>query len=100
MRTQLLGALVMAVLLCGCATTVGTTGFFTVPEDAATTCEKHCRNIGLNLGAVAIMANNVGCICEKADATAEGGASTAAGMVTLMIQEEERQRQQQQQQHH
>jgi hypothetical protein len=99
MRTKVFCALALSLALLNCAATVGTTGFVAVPPDAATTCEKHCNTIGLSLSAVAIMANNVGCICERATSAAESGASTAAGMVTLLIQEEER-RQQQQQHHH
>ena len=100
MRAKISCALLLClVMLNGCVAAVGTTGFVAVPPDATTTCQKHCATIGLSLSAVAIMANNVGCICEREVSSPDGGASAAAGMVTLMIQEEERQRQQQQQHH-
>jgi hypothetical protein len=82
-----------------CVATVGIGRGTSIPEDATTRCEKHCGTIGLELSAVAIMANNLGCICERTVPTEARGASAAAGMVTLMLQEEERQRQQHQHHH-
>ncbi|HEV7556028.1 MAG TPA: hypothetical protein VGO00_11260 [Kofleriaceae bacterium] len=94
-----------AVLVAGCAATVGTTGSFYVPKDAAATCASHCNTVGLALDSVVIMANNVGCVCSAsapAPAPAPGPgpapapassvrASTAgaAGMAALMMQARE-----------
>jgi len=77
---------------------VGTSGAISVPADARATCETHCQKIGMGLGAVAIMANNVGCICDVDGKTAQGTSSAvSAGMATLVVQEEMRQQQAQQQ---
>jgi hypothetical protein len=66
-----------------------------VPSDAAATCETHCHSIGLELSAVAIMANNVGCVCQRPKSpqvTSDRGGSAAAGMATIMLQQQEAER--------
>lgn len=72
-----------------------------VPEDAGQTCADHCQSIGMRLTAVAIMANNVGCVCEVAPDSAipvSHHTSTAAGGMTAVLMEEEQNRQNQQSQ--
>lgn len=67
-----------------------------VPPDAASTCESQCQSIGLRLGAVAIMANTVGCVCALPHGQQAGLAESStitAGMATIMMEEERRQRQ-------
>jgi hypothetical protein len=60
-----------------------------VPPDAAATCTKHCESIGLTLSAVAIMANNVGCVCQPAPTGKVAlEAAPAAGMVTILMQQQ------------
>ena len=87
--------------LSACNAAVGVSGVVNVPPDAAKTCASHCAGLGLQLSAVAIMANNVGCVCQpRSNATgavaANYGAGTTAGMATLAMQEvEEEQRAQQ-----
>ena len=84
-----------------------------VPPDAAKTCATHCQTIGMQLSAVAIMADNVGCVCQyaaqpKASADAAGAFATPAGGMTAIAAQEaaaamalaQQQRQQQLQQHH
>src|SRR5690606_25227090 len=70
-----------------------------VPSDAALTCKHHCESIGLPLSAVAIMASNVGCVCEAAPLGSERLSSEVSsknavtgGMATIMLQEEQRRR--------
>jgi hypothetical protein len=70
-----------------------------VPSNATSTCETHCRSIGLELSAVAIMANNVGCVCQRVcqralapQLTSDGRESVTAGMATIMLQQEEQER--------
>jgi hypothetical protein len=80
-----------------CAATVGTGGLISVPKDASTTCTKICTDIGLSLGAVVVMASEVGCVCSAAKPTTsadEKAASAGAGMVTIAIQQEELRRRQ------
>lgn len=82
-----------------------------VPADSAQRCQAHCQSIGLELTAVAIMANNVGCVCEQPARPAPAGprgidagpgagarrqaSSTAGGMAAIEMQraQEEQQRQ-------
>jgi hypothetical protein len=108
MLQRKLGRALAALLACsGCDAPVGTHGAVNVPSDSAQICENHCASIGLGLSAVAIMANNVGCVCQPkapdggtkpADSTPEDAEKQAnnaltAGMATLMLQEEARRQQ-------
>lgn len=102
--TKLLAASLFCsvTLLAGCRTAmVGTGTYVEIPPDAATTCESHCASIGLRLSAVAIMAENVGCVCQAsqgADGATSQTTPLTAGMATIAMQNAEEQRQQQQQQ--
>jgi hypothetical protein len=73
----------------GCVTPVGA-GNLSVPKDAAATCGKSCANLSMPLGAVVIMAGNVGCVCS-APKGAES-AAVAGGMTAIMIEEADEQR--------
>lgn len=90
--TSSLGTLLLASLLFACTARVGAEGV-TVPRDSAAICANHCSSIGMRLSAVAIMANNVGCVCQHrshaaSDSTSVANSSTAAaGMSTIMMQE-------------
>jgi len=92
-------ALAAGLLLCcapGCVARVGSD--LSVPRDAANMCVEQCRSIGLGMSAVAIMANNVGCVCQPrgraGGSTEAGSAGATAGMATIMLEEQEQQRQQ------
>src|SRR5262245_64914470 len=70
-------SLLLATLsLTACMAPVGTSGAVSVPPDAAQSCAQHCQTIGMRLTAVAIMANNVGCVCQSP--TPPGSSSRAA----------------------
>jgi hypothetical protein len=86
----------LAVSLSGCVATVGAEKL-SVPRDSAQQCARHCAAIGMSLGAVAIMAENVGCICKPAQTESGGGeaAGITAGMATIAMQVQQRQQQQQ-----
>jgi hypothetical protein len=65
------------------------------PKDSAPRCASICRDLGLELDAVVVMANNVGCVCapmmpESAPAPtpAMRGGSTAGGMAAILLHEE------------
>jgi hypothetical protein len=97
-------ALLLATLsVTACMATVGA-DMMSIPPDSAQRCDGHCRSIGLSLGAVAIMANNVGCVCQvaappRASGLSAGETSTpVAGMATVLMQHVAAQ--QQQQRHH
>jgi hypothetical protein len=107
-------SLVLAALsLTACMAPVGTSGVIYVPPDAAQTCARHCQTIGMQLTAVAIMASNVGCVCQhpapagsaaasssraapgSADRRSFGvhegapeSATTTAGMATILMERE------------
>ena len=106
------GLLLAAMPLAACVATVGVRGV-SIPPDAAQTCGRHCQTIGMQLSAVAIMADNVGCVCQaaaepRASADAAGQLGTPpAGVMTIAAQEaaaamalQQQQRQQQQQLQH
>ena len=105
-----------ALSLTACMAPVGTSGVISVPPDAAQTCAQHCQTIGMRLTAVAIMANNVGCVCQypapvgsaatsssraapgSADRRSFGvnegateSATTTAGMATILMEQERQQ---------
>ncbi len=84
----------------GCAAKVGVENR-TIPTDSASTCAVQCESIGLELSAVALMAETIGCICQASAAEAsEQSAAVSAGMATIMIQAaEEAQKQNRQHQH-
>jgi hypothetical protein len=105
-KLQLGLLLLVALSFPACMATVGAQNL-SIPKNAAQTCGRHCKSIGMRLSAVAIMAENVGCVCQHAseqEASEEeaGALSTpAAGMATVVMQEAAavHARQQQQQQH-
>lgn len=85
--------IVLATCLVGCMAPVGSS--LRVPSDATDTCRRLCAGIGLEMSAVAIMASNVGCVCQergegaRSAVTADREAVTA-GMATILLEEEER----------
>jgi hypothetical protein len=113
MKIGLVASLALAVLsTLACQATVGVKNV-SLPRDAAQQCATHCQTIGMRLSAVAIMAENVGCVCQFAAQPAAGPNAAgqletpAAGMATIAVQEAaaaaalaQQQRQQQQQQQH
>lgn len=109
---RILGTFVLAALLplASCMATVGVSNF-KIPPDAGKTCAGHCQEIGMQLSAVAIMADNVGCVCQyaaqpRASADTAGQFGTPAGGMTAIAAQEAAaamalaQQQRQQQQHH
>jgi hypothetical protein len=91
---RLVASCTLFLLSSNCVAPVGSE--VRVPDDATATCEAQCNHIGLELSAVAIMANNVGCICQASPSGATAGHTEAVtgGMATIMLQEEQARRQQ------
>ena len=89
---------VIAVLLTGCAATVGTDSGYYVPPTAAATCQAQCRSMTLELGAVVVMANNVGCVCQpkSSPTTSQSSAAVTGGMAALTQLQQQKNRQVQQ----
>jgi hypothetical protein len=96
----------LAALVSACVAGVGSP-MASVPFDTAGRCAGYCSKMGMNLGAVVVMANNVGCVCTpmgRGGGTAslesvEGGAA-GAGLVTILAQEQQRQAAASAAQHH
>jgi hypothetical protein len=102
-RSFLARVALLLVLGSGCAATVGTTSNVYVPPTAAGTCQAQCQGIGLDLGAVVVMANNVGCVCQpRGTSTAKASSAAVAGGMAAIMQAEQQSQQQaaQQQIHH
>ena len=87
-------AVLRVVVLAGSAACTAPVGSkLDVPADAAATCAGHCEEIGMRLSAVAIMADNVGCVCEPrsgavSPSAARETATSAAGMATILMQQQ------------
>jgi hypothetical protein len=84
-------AVLLVTSVVGCTAPVGSS--LRVPGDAADTCRRLCGRIGLELSAVAIMANNVGCVCEERRQASRPPAATdreavTGGMATILLQQE------------
>ena len=91
-RVELLFPVLAVLSLSACMATVGVDAR-SIPPDAAQTCARHCQTIGMRLSAVAIMAENVGCVCQpaaapvaSAEAAGEFG-TPAGGMTTIAAQQ-------------
>jgi hypothetical protein len=98
---RLLGIALVALLATSCMTPVGAGAFGQVPIDAPAKCSDYCSKMGLTLGAVVIMAGNVGCVCTPlhgGSSAREVAPATAGGMVAILIQQQQAQAAQQQQQ--
>jgi hypothetical protein len=85
-------------LVLGCAAPVGVSGGVSIPRDARNNCAEQCSQIGMQLSAVAIMANHIGCVCQPADGAHASQGAAPAGMATIaMLEQQEQERRQQQQ---
>jgi len=67
------GLLTVLLAFTACEATVGVKNV-SIPRDAAHQCAVHCQSIGLSVTAVAIMAENVGCVCQYIAAAPQPGA--------------------------
>jgi hypothetical protein len=72
--------LLVALSLAGCMATVGVDKM-SIPPDAPQTCARHCQSIGMQVTALAIMAENVGCVCQFPAAPAAPAATPAPSAV-------------------
>jgi hypothetical protein len=111
MRAVTLAALVVAPLLAaGCVTTPAVDPSYKLRPETRPECAAHCDALGMRLGAIVLIRNAAGCVCEPREAPPEkqgarppagepraalqGGGSAAAGAALIAIQEEQRRRQQ------
>jgi len=82
----------------GCIAPVGAANLF-IPKDAPQSCARQCKEVGMSLGPMVLMAGAVGCVCEperSAVQSENSSASAAAGAATVMLQQQQQQRQRQQ----
>jgi hypothetical protein len=92
----------VALLLTSCMAGVGA-GPWGVPFDAPQKCSEYCTKMGMGLGAVVVMANQVGCVCTpsgRASSAELTGGATAGGMTAILIQQQQQAQAAAQQQHH
>lgn len=57
---------------------------YAVPRHTARRCARHCSGLGMRLGAVVIIMNSAGCVCERGQlgkAVRSGAAAVAGGMM-------------------
>ena len=62
-----------------------------LPPDTAAVCASHCNTLGMDLGAVVIVRDSAGCVCQprKPPPSADSGsAAVAAGVVAVLDEEE------------
>src|SRR4051812_49250045 len=73
------------LLLSGCETASATSR--TTPKERVTECEQVCDGVGMKLGALVVMMNSAGCVCEPKTAqgtsSINGGAGAASGGATI-----------------
>jgi hypothetical protein len=88
--------LLLATTQAACMAPVGVRATY-IPRDAASTCQTQCNQMGLQLTAVAVMAGNVGCVCQpdRPDRVSISTGATSAGMATIVMQQQQQQQQQQ-----
>lgn len=94
-------SLLALACLASCVVPVGIQGgLVKVPADAGASCGTQCESIGMELGAVAIMAGHVGCVCQPRSGGSEPALSaTSAGMATIVVVAEQEKQQQHQSTH-
>ena len=50
------------LLFAGCATAPATTK--SLPKERADECRRHCKTLDMELGAIVIVVNSAGCVCQ------------------------------------
>jgi hypothetical protein len=86
-------ALLLA-LLTSCAATMPTGSVGYLPAESRTICYSTCQQLGLEMSAVVVISNSVGCVCQPAAGSAapvaSGGIAAAAG--AMIVEQEEQAR--------
>lgn len=85
MRTTL--TVLFGLMVCTGCETLGASSFPT-PKTRVTECEKICTDVGMKLGALVVMMEHAGCVCEPLSAAAHApnsslGGATAAGAAAI-----------------
>ncbi len=81
---------VLLVFAAGCATTApAVSSYVKVRPDTRAECAARCQEIGMRLGAVVLILNSEGCVCEpESSASGARGAAAVAGAVVVRAQQE------------
>lgn len=101
MTRTILAAVVIA--LAGCVTAPAVDPSFRLRPETRGECITHCETLGMRLGAVVLVRNSAGCVCEEIRSeprAAGGGAAVTAGAYIVALEEEAARQQQQNTQHH
>lgn len=76
-------------LMPGCAVNKPLGTFSGVQSEQRNECQRICIDMGMKLGAVVIILNSAGCVCEPSEtrepASAAGSATAAGGMVAVVM---------------
>lgn len=79
----------VAVLVTASCARVGSSFYVHVPNDAANTCKSECAKLDLDFGALGIMGEHVGCVCQPAKiTTSQQDQNTSAGSIMMLMAEE------------
>jgi len=74
----------------GCTTIPAVGSTVTLDPNTASQCRAHCQTLGMDLGAVVIIRNSTGCVCQPAGKpVAEAGASAVSGGAAIQAMDEE-----------
>lgn len=80
---------VLLVFAAGCATAPAVSSYVKVRPDTRAECAARCQEIGMRLGAVVLILNSEGCVCEPESPTSGArGAAAVAGAVVVRAQQE------------
>jgi hypothetical protein len=77
--------------LAGCKTAPPVSPSMNLPPDTAAVCSSHCNALGMDLGAVVIVRDSAGCVCQprKSPPSADGGSAAVMGGVVAVMDAEE-----------
>lgn len=90
MRSIPVGLLVLAV---GCATTApAVSKYVKLRPETRSECAARCEEMGMRLGAVVLIQDSAGCVCEPQDSSssAAGAAAVAGGAAVLSAERKTR----------
>lgn len=88
--------LAVMALCSACMTAGAVNGPYTLDPEAAHQCQRHCEVLAMDVGAVVIIDNSTGCVCQPRGKTAEvgGGAAGVAGGAVFAVRRAAAQQQQ------
>jgi hypothetical protein len=78
MRVTVAALLVVPLLTAGCATTPAVEAGVKVRPETRPECAAHCETLGMRLGAIVLIRNAAGCVCELREAPPAPGAGAPA----------------------